>query len=89
MGVLNKAEVRVDSGDGHRQTALQAALLIVDMEAIRAGSSVAVMNIHRKRNTKTYHSPLPPVSEREADAAVKALDLMIEAASAYLGIQRT
>lgn len=89
MGVLNKAEVRVDSGEGHRQTALQAALMIVEIDAIRPGSSVIVMNIHRKRNTKTYHSPLPPVTESEADAAVKALDIMVGAASAYLGFPRT
>jgi hypothetical protein len=88
MGVLNKAEVRVDSGEGHRQTALQAALMIVDVNARVPGSSTVIMGIHRMRNTKTYHSPLPPVSASQADAAVKALDLMLDAASAFLNIPR-
>lgn len=88
MGVLNKAEVRVDSGEGHRQIALQAALMIVDVNGRKPGAATVVMGIHRMRNAKTYHSPLPPVSASQADAAVKALDLMLDAASDYLQIPR-
>ncbi|NTF23596.1 hypothetical protein G6L37_35065 [Agrobacterium rubi] len=88
MAVLNKAEVRVDSGDGHRQTALQVALLVSDINALQPGAATAVMQLHRTRNSKTYHSPLPPVSDTQADTAFKTLDLMLTAACTFLEIER-
>ena len=88
MAVLNKAEVRVDSGEGHRQTALQVALLISDINALQPGAATAVMQLHRTRNSKTYRSPLPPVSASQAEAAFKALDIMLAAACAFLEVER-
>jgi len=88
MGVLNKAEVRVDSGEGHRQTALQAALLIADVNSRKPDSAAAIMTLHRMRNSKTYHSPLPPVSDVQADGAVRSLDLMLDATCAFVGLGR-
>lgn len=88
MGILNKAEVRVDNGEGHRQTALQSALLIADVNGRKAGSATAIMTLHRMRNSKTYQSPLPPVSGPQADGALKSLDLLLDAAFAFLGFER-
>lgn len=88
MGILNKAEVRVDSGEGHRQIALQVALLISDVNATTPGASAVIMTLHRTRNSKTYQSPLPPVSDTQADSAKRSLNLMLDAACAFLGIPR-
>lgn len=88
MGVLNRIEVRVDSGEGHRQTALQVALLVCDVKAVKAGADVAIMTLHRMRNSKTYHSPLPPVSTSQAESALQALDIMLGAACTFLEMGR-
>lgn len=88
MAILNKAEVRIDSGEGHRQTALQVALLICAIDSRTPGATAAIMTLHRTRNSKTYHSPLPPVSAGQADSAMKALDLMLDAASVFLELPR-
>lgn len=88
MGILNRIEVRVDSGEGHRQVALQVALLVCDVNSVKASADIAIMALHRMRNSKTYHSPLPPVSASQAENALQALDIMLDAACVFLGKER-
>jgi hypothetical protein len=84
VGILNRIEVRVDSGEGHQQTALQVALMACGVKSLMPGAKVAIMTMHRMRNAKTYHSPLPPVSASQADSSLPALEIMVRAASAFL-----
>jgi hypothetical protein len=84
MAILNKAEVRSDTAEGHRQLAFQTALLIIEIESFQKGSTAAIMSLHRMRNSKTYHSPFPPLGAAVADAAVKALKLMLDATSRFI-----
>lgn len=88
MAILNKIEVRVDSGEGHRQTALQVALLVSDVKTAKPGVDIVVMRFHRMRNMKTYQSPLPPVTDSESANAVQALDVMLDCAFKFLGKKR-
>lgn len=85
MAVLNKAGVRGDASAGHRQVAFQTALLIINIDGLQKGASATILNLHRRRNSDTYHAPFPPLTAAEANTAVKGLELMLEATSRFLG----
>ena len=59
MAVLNRIEVRFDGSEGHRQTAFQAALLVIEVDELRKGASAAIMGFHRTRNAVTYQIAFP------------------------------
>lgn len=84
MAILNRIEVRADGSEGHRQTAFQAALMVIEVDELRKGSSAAIMSFHRTRNTVTYQSPFPPMSEKVGSAAIEALKFMLAAAESFL-----
>ncbi|MFN3832645.1 MAG: hypothetical protein ACK4SQ_10480 [Allorhizobium sp.] len=84
MAVLNRIEVRADGAEGHRQTAFQVALLVIEIDKLKAGADRVIMSLHRTRNSVTYQSPFPPMSDKTADAAIEALKLMLTATEGFL-----
>lgn len=84
MAVLNRVGVRSEGSDGHRQTAFQAALMVIKVDEVRKGASTAIMGFHRTRNDITYHSPFPPMSEKVGTAAIEALKFMLAATEKFL-----
>nr|WP_316653032.1 hypothetical protein [uncultured Gellertiella sp.] len=89
MAVLNRIGVRSQGSDGHRQTAFQAALLVIDVDELRKGASAAIMGFHKTRNTITYQSPFPPMSEKVGTAAIQALKFMLAATEHFLDRYQT
>ncbi|MDP9789284.1 hypothetical protein [Agrobacterium tumefaciens] len=84
LAVLNKIEVRGDSAPGHRQTAFQTALLVIEIDKLQKGASALISNLHKRRNTDTYRSPFPPITSKEAEFAVQSLELMLAATTTFL-----
>ncbi|WP_105416485.1 hypothetical protein [Neorhizobium sp. T25_27] len=84
LAVLNRVGVRSEGSDGHRQTAFQVALMVIEVDEVRKGASTAIMGFHRTRNTITYQSPFPPMSEKVGTAAIEALKFMLAATEKFL-----
>ena len=86
MAFLNHHGVRTGEAEGHRNVALQLAVGELTRETGPANSVEAVILMHKSRNETTYFKPIPPVSRKLADAAVKLLEASLGNAPNMLAV---
>ena len=77
------------AGEGHRSVALQLSIRELTKSAKVGGAVEAMIQIHNARNNTTYYQPLPPVSDKLADATLKLLDAALAGAKAQIHISGT
>jgi hypothetical protein len=67
-------------GEGHRSLVLQLAIGELTKDAKIRGAVQAMIQIHQARNNTTYDQPLPPISDKLAEATLKLLDAALTGA---------
>ena len=84
QAILNFRGVRTSDKPGHRITAIQTVCNDLNLTA---GQIKMVTDAHNRRNEATYRTPVPPISNTEANSMINLVESLIPKVAIIIGVE--